>query len=48
MIENINEALEQLDLILEYLEETNHDDRFHIVLELGHQLRDELVANAEE
>lgn len=48
MHENIDEVLAELDKILEYLEEANYDDRFHVALEVGHQFRDELASSMED
>ena len=45
MYESIEEALENLDRILEYLENINFEDEYHIALEFGYQFKEELLAN---
>lgn len=47
MYQNIEEILEDLDKMLEYIEDININDDYHIVLELGYQFREELQANVE-
>ena len=42
MYESIEEALENLDKLLEYIEDINLDDRFYHAIELGHEFREEL------
>ncbi len=42
MYESIEEALEELEKILEYIEDVNFDDSFHLALEYGAEFRDEL------
>lgn len=45
MYESIEEALENLDQILEYLEDINFEEQYHVALEFGHQFKEELLAN---
>lgn len=48
MYENVNEAIEELLKILDYIESVNHDDTYHLALELGHQFQEELqTSNAD-
>jgi hypothetical protein len=42
MYETIEEALEELDKILEYVEDINFNEEFHVALEFGHQFKEEL------
>ena len=43
MYESIEEALETLENIIEYVETVNFNDDYHVALEFGYQFRDELV-----
>ena len=45
MYENIEEALEELSRILDYVEDINFEEQFHVALEFGHQFKEELLAN---
>lgn len=47
-MESICDLLERLEEILAELEKLNMGDDLHIVLELGHQFRDELDTHCEE
>lgn len=42
------EMVERLDEILDELEECNFDDELHVVLEIGHEFRDELSSHCEQ
>ena len=42
MFESIEEALEELEKLLEYVEDVNFNDRFYHAIELGHEFREEL------
>jgi len=42
MYESIEEALEALEKILEYVDDVNFDDIYHLALEHGYEFRDEL------
>ena len=42
MYESIEEALEELDKILNYIEDVNIDETFHLAVELGYEFREEL------
>jgi len=42
MYESIEEALEELEKILEYVEDINFNEEYHVALEYGHQFREEL------
>ena len=42
MYESIEEAIQELERILEYVEDVNFDDIFHLALEHGAEFRDEL------
>jgi hypothetical protein len=48
MYESINEALEELDKILEYVESVNYDDTYHLALELGLQFHEELQTSNDD
>lgn len=48
MYNSIDEALEELNKVLEYLEDVNYDDTYHLTLELGYQFRDELQTNCND
>ncbi len=45
MYESIEEALEDLEKILEYVEDINFHEEYHVALEFGHQFREELRTN---
>lgn len=47
MYDSIDEALEELSKILEYIENVDYDDTYHLALEFGHQFLDELQANSD-
>lgn len=42
MYESIEEVLEELEKMLEYIEDVNFDDIYHLALEHGAEFRDEL------
>jgi len=42
MYESIEEVLEELEKMLEYIEDVNFDDTYHLALEHGAEFRDEL------
>ena len=42
MYDSIEEALEELERILEYVEDINFEEQYHVALEFGHQFREEL------
>lgn len=44
MYESIEEALEDLERILEYIEGVNFEEQYHVAIEFGHHFKDELVA----
>jgi hypothetical protein len=43
MYESIEEALEDLERILEYIESVNFEEQYHVALEFGHEFKEELV-----
>ncbi len=45
MYDSIEEALEDLERILEYVEDINFAEEYHVALEFGHQFREELRTN---
>jgi hypothetical protein len=45
MYESIEEAVEDLERILEYIEGVNFEEQFHVALEFGHQFKEELVTS---
>lgn len=42
MYDSIEEALEELERILEYVEDINFGEQYHVALEFGHQFKEEL------
>jgi len=48
MYDSIDEALEELSKILEYVETIDYDDTYHLALEFGHEFKDELQTNSNE
>jgi len=47
-MDSICEIVERLDDLLVELEEYSVDDSLHVILELGHQFRDELNSLCED
>ena len=45
MYDSIEEALEELNRILEYVEDINFEEQYHVALEFGHQFKEELTAS---
>jgi len=48
MYETIEEALEELNKILEYVDNVNYNDSYHVALEFGHQFEEELQTSSND